>query len=339
MDVLAEVLRVIRLSGAVFLLARFAAPWAITSPPGPALARMLRLRGEHCAEFHVVAEGVCWVNLPGQPPQRVSAGDIILLPHGHEHILRGAPDLKPIDVNKIIPAPPYPEMIQLEHGGQGAVTRLVCGYLHFDLRFEPLMRSLPPLLCVRRRGAATSVESLGGSGSAASALPESSRTWLENTVQYLVTESSGSNPRRDGAMLSRMTELMFLEVLRRYMDEAPENSGGWLAAMRDPQVARTLQAIHGDAARKWTVAELAHAAGISRSGLAGRFTSLVGASPMRYLTDWRMHLARNLLREEALSVAQVAARVGFDSEAAFSRAFKRDCGVAPAAWRKAEASA
>jgi AraC-like DNA-binding protein len=316
----------------VFLTARFAEPWGIVSPPGTELAKLLNLRGPHCAEFHMVAEGKCWVRLPGGWPTVVEPGDIILLPRGDEHILSSSPGVAPVKVGAVMPAPPYDRVIRMTHGGKGKVCRLVCGYLHCEARFEPLLGALPPLLCVRTREGATQVAP-AERDAAATTLPDSSGSWLEKTVQYMIGEaftSSGGDP----AMLSRFTELMFLEVLRRYMADMPANGGGWLSAVKDPQIGRALQALHANPARAWTVHDLAHEACVSRSLLAKRFTSLTGRTPMRYLAEWRVHLAQNLLRENEHSVGQVALRVGYDSEAAFNRAFKRYTGQPPAAWRK-----
>jgi AraC-like DNA-binding protein len=342
-DVLGDVLKVLRAQGAVFLCADFTAPWGVVSPPARELARMLSLPADHCVEFHLVAKGNCWVTVHGQPPVELLEGDMLLLPCGHEHILASSPTERAVPAERIIPPPPHAGIIRLAHGGAGSPTRLLCGYLQCDSRFEPLLESLPPMLHVRSRGAGAGVSPAGplpcGTRQCGTApLPESAGNWLENTLHYIITEASAPGAR-DASMLSRFTELMFVEVLRRYMGEAATAERGWLCAVHDPQIGRALQALHAEPARPWSVDELARHAGVSRSAFAERFTTLIRRTPMRYLAEWRMQIAQSLLRDVRLSVAQVASRVGYESEFAFNRAFKRHAGRPPAAWRKERASA
>ena len=344
MDVLAEVLKALRAQGAVFLCSDFTAPWGIVSPPANEVARMLALPGGDCVEFHVVAAGSCWVRVHDQPPVEARAGDIVILPRGDEHTLASSPAARTIPVERIVPAGDARpgRVLRLHHGGGGDTTRILCGYLHCESRFEPLLESLPPLLHVRTCQGGTVVSpagtkpapAVGGNGKpTATGLLEPAGAWLESSLQYIITEAVSPNGG-DAAVLSRFTELMFVEVLRRYLAEAPAEAGGWLRGVHDPHIGLALQLLHAEPARDWTVEELARHAGVSRSGFAARFAALIGRTPIRYLTEWRMKLAQGLLRNATLNMKQVAARVGYDSEFAFNRAFKRYAGAPPATWRK-----
>lgn len=219
-------------------------------------------------------------------------------------------------------------------GGGGEVARFVCGYLHCDQKFNPLFSTLPRLLCIRNREGSVVLESAGAANpSAERQVPFHAGMWLTTTLYYLIREAQ-SQSSSSQLILGRLTELMFVEVLRRYMEELAPGQKGWLAALKDPLVGRAINLLHAEPSRAWTVEDLARDAGVSRSALAGRFTELIGESPMRYLTNWRIHLAKQLLCEGHHSMAQVAERVGYESEYAFNRAFKRQVGEPPAAWRR-----
>lgn len=321
MDVLSDVLRVIRLSGAVFFTADLATPWCVRSEESTQLARVLIPTAECLIFFHIVTEGTCWIELGDREPVALDAGDVVVFPRGDTHVMRSEGSVAPVSLAKVLPPPPYTDPLRLELGGDGPHVHLVCGYLHCERRFLPLFGALPPMLVVRRRGEDE------GRGSAPSSV------WLKTTVRYLTSEATSRHPG-NGAMLTRLTELMFVEVLRRHMEELPDDQTGWLAALRDPQVGTALERIHDDPARPWEVEELARTAGMSRSSFAERFAELVGQSPIRYVTEWRMQIARRLLAGERMSVAEVAGQVGYESEYAFNRAFKREVGEPPAAWRR-----
>jgi AraC-like DNA-binding protein len=208
----------------------------------------------------------------------------------------------------------------------------VCGYLHCDQRFNPLIGALPTLLCVcggERGGDPSEVEAARRSG----VVLVEADGWLASTLRHTIEEADGMRPG-SSAMLARLTELLYVEVLRRYMQRLPSGQTGWLAGVKDPEVGRALRLMHARPERQWTVEDLAHEVGVSRSGLAQRFTELTGDAPMRYLTGWRIQLAKHLILHADLSIAKVADRVGYESEAAFNRAFKRHVGVPPVAWRK-----
>lgn len=334
MDVLSDVLRVVRLSGAVFFTAEFGSPWAIESPPSKSLASLIMPTAECFTFFHVLAEGTCWVKVKGEPPMQMTSGDVVVVPQGDEHVMGSDLDRKPVPMKVLIPEIPRPGMPPVRGGGGGEVARFVCGYLHCDQKFNPLFGTLPRLLCVRNREGNVVLESFGATNRPSDRLvPFHAGMWLNTTLYYLIKEAQAEGSRSQ-MILGRLTELMFVEILRRYMDEIAPGQKGWLAALKDPCVSRAINLLHAQPARAWTVEELARDAGVSRSALAGRFTDLIGESPMRYLTNWRIHLAKQLLCEGHHSMANVAERVGYESEYAFNRAFKRQVGEPPAAWRK-----
>jgi len=334
MDVLSDVLRVVRLSGAVFFVAEFSSPWAIESPPSESLASLIMPRAECFTIFHVLAEGHCWVKVKGEPTLRMVAGDVLVVPQGDEHVMGSDLALKPTAMRVLVPEVPWPEMPPVVHGGGGEVARFVCGYLHCDQKFNPLFNTLPKLLCIRSREGGVELERAGAENKTwHRPVPFHAGMWLNTTIYYLIKEAQAQSSNNQ-LMLSRLTELMFVEVLRHYMKELAPDQKGWLAGLKDPHVNRAITLMHAQPARAWTVEDLARDAGVSRSALAGRFTDLIGESPMRYLTGWRMHLARQLLCEGHHSLAEIAERVGYESEYAFNRAFKRQAGVPPAAWGK-----
>jgi len=221
----------------------------------------------------------------------------------------------------------------MKYGGGGALTRLVCGYLHCDQSFNPLLGAVPQIILVRIKDGAALVRSTGADTELrALAMPPETANWLESTLRHMVSEALASRGS-SRVMLARLAELLFAEVMRRYVEHLPMGESGWLAGLHDPQIARVLRLIHADPKRGWTVAALGKEAGISRSALAERFTALIGESPMRYLAGWRMQLAKRLLRESGQGIATIAAEVGYESEAAFNRAFRRLVGRPPATWR------
>ena len=314
MDAFSETLRVVRLTGAIFINARFTAPWCYQSPTADTAAPLLEPGAERVVIFHLVTEGDCWVEIHGERPMALTAGDVVVFPHGAAHRMASAPGVAPgagRPLADVLARRPR----QLTFGGGGALTRIVCGYMACDARVaRMLLAGLPAVVKVNLRAAR------GGA-------------WLESSVQYALGEAR--SPRSGGAgVLAKLAEVLFIEVLRLYIDEEGEGRTGWLAGVRDRTVGAALSAMHRDPARAWTLDELARTAGASRSVLAERFQSLVGASPMQHLTQLRMLLAANLLRGGAASLAQVAEDVGYQTDTAFSRAFRREYGVPPATWRR-----
>jgi len=334
MDVLSDVLRVVRLTSAVFFTARFSSPWSVESPPPDQLARSVKLRAESISLFHVLVEGQCWISMEGHASLRMEAHDVIIFPHGDPHVMSSHVGARPRPLSALLPSQPSEEIPQLDFGGGGEATRFVCGYLHCDQRFNPLIGALPTMLIVCGRDSAGHGEpSEGERARRPGVVLVDADGWLASTLLHTIEEADGTYPG-SSAMLARLTELLYVEVLRRYMRQLPSGHTGWLAGVKDPEVGRALRLLHARPERQWTVEDLAREVGVSRSGLAQRFTEIIGEAPMRYLTGWRIQLAKHLIVQADLSIAEVADRVGYESEAAFNRAFKRHVGVPPVAWRK-----
>ncbi|WP_158754131.1 AraC family transcriptional regulator [Dyella sp. S184] len=314
MDALSEILRVVRLVGAIFIQARFTAPWSYQSPCADSVAPLLEPGAERVVIFHLITEGECFVELASQPPTRLIAGDVVLFPQGNEHRMNSQPGLAPA-VSGRLDAVLSRRPRQLAYGGGGPTTRIVCGYLACDARFaRMLLAGLPALVKVNVRGS-------------------NAGAWLEASVRYAVVEAR--SPRPGGAgVLAKLAEVLVIEVLRLYVNEQREGRTGWLAGLGDPIVGPALNAMHSRPAQAWTLEALANAIGTSRSVLAERFHYLVGSSPMLYLTQWRMLLAANLLYQSNAPLARIAEDVGYQTDTAFSRAFRREFGAPPAAWRR-----
>lgn len=333
MDVLSDVLRVVRLSGAVFFTADFSSPWAIESPIPDMLPSAVMADAECVVLFHILVEGECEVECQGHPQTRMASGDVIVFPRGDQHTMRSHGAGQPTPLATIFSPGKPDEPPQLSYGGGGRTSRFVCGYLNCDQRFGPLVSALPTMMVVRSRDDYSAIEAVDTTGSRPTVVPEGSSNWLGTTLKFTVNEARAARPG-NVAMLGRLTELMFVEILREYMQRLPTNQSGWFAAVNDAHVGKALRLLHANPVRDWTVDELAREVGLSRSALAQRFVELVGEAPMRYLANWRMQLAKQMMRDGGHNIQEVATRVGYDSEAAFNRAFKRATGSPPAAWRK-----
>lgn len=315
MDVLSDVLRVLRLSGAVLFQADFSAPWDVSSPSSSALAQELMPNAARLVLFHVITRGQCWAEIDGEPRLRLDAGHVVVFPYGDPHVM-GAGGSHRVSVTDLLPAPPWQEQPSIQHGGKGEATHIVCGFLHCDdAFFNPLLGTLPRMFAVDTTE--------GGRA-----------PWLDFVVAQSSPRAGGAQPGAE-ALMTRLAELMLLDVLRRYMAQRPSDPAGLLAALNDEHVAAALELIHDAPAEAWTVETLGRRVGLSRSGLAARFKSLLGMPPMQYITRLRLQKASQLLRDTDDSLAEIASRVGYESEAAFNRAFKRFVGQPPAAWRKA----
>lgn len=341
MDVLSDTLRVVRLAGAVFFTADLASPWAVSSPPSADISRFLRLRTDCVALFHVLTKGTCWVSVEGSRPVWMEAGDVVIFPHASPHVMGSTLDITPTPLGAILRMPPGDEIPAIQVGGSGDTTHFVCGYLYCDQRFNPLIGALPQLLHVSMRplneqrntpNAASSNVRAQASLAASHVLPVQAGDWLELTLRHTVEEARTQHPG-SSAMMARLTEIVFVEVLRRYMQHLPAEHGGWLAGVRDPVVGQALRLLHAQPERPWTVDDLAQATAVSRSTLAQRFLDLIGDSPIHYLAQWRIHVAKQLLLQTSLSMREIALRVGYESEVAFNRAFRRHVGQPPATWR------
>ena len=313
-DVLAETLRAVRLTGSVFLDACFTAPFGIISPKRfDANSPMAHLR--HVSVFHLIAAGKCSVELATGERRDISAGDILLMPYADQHkFWNGRTTEMPLADDVVRPGP-LKGMRNINHGGGGQETRMVCGFLESsEFLLTPVFRTLPPLLVDRAEDDQVS-------------------TLIKSTVSQILAMTETAAPGSE-LMLGRLMELLFVEVLRRYATRLPASARGWFAALNDPIVGRALQFVHVDPARRWTVDELAREAGSSRTVLAERFHAVLGQAPIEYITCWRMQLAAERIRNGGGSLAAIAADVGYDSEAAFNRAFKRVTGVTPGRWRE-----
>jgi AraC-like DNA-binding protein len=314
MDALSDVLRAVRLTGAIFFDIRASEPWVAETPPGAAIVGAMFPDSEHLICYHVITQGDCWACVPGEPPMRLSSGDIIVLPHGDTHVLSSTPGLRRSPDMSLYRLPRDGKLpVSISMGDpQGDATHFVCGFLGCDARpFNPLLSALPRVLRVS--------DQAGGA--------------LAAYVQFALVESK--EPRIGGqGVLGRLSELMFVAAVRQYLETLPADRTDWLAGLRDPFVGRALAALHRNPARAWTIESLARNAALSRSALAQRFTQFVGQPPMQYLTNWRMQLAANHLLSGTESVAVIANRVGYESEAAFSRAFKKVVGAPPSQWRR-----
>jgi AraC-like DNA-binding protein len=330
MDVLSEVLRVVRLSGVIHFSAEFSQPWAFISSR-PADLRS-RLGAESITPFHVFVGGRCLVRLKTLAPITIETDDVIILPRGDQHVMASDLSVKPVPIKEIYPAPTRQHVTVIKYGGGGELARFICGFLHSDQRFDPLLNSMPPALCIRLRGNALMVETLGTNGWTTQRVANEHEADLwQASLRYLTRETEMPGPG-NRAVLARLSEFLFMQVLRWKLRGAGRGDG-WFAGLHDPHVGPALTLMHSQPARPWTVDALSKEVAISRAALAKRFVELVGESPIQYLTSWRMHLACSLLRESTLSLAEIAGRVGYDSEAAFNRAFRRRVGIPPASWR------
>ena len=303
----------LRLEGAIFLRGEYTEAWSYESPTGQMMAGVLRPGRERLLYFHIVANGKCWVSIDGGDQHWAARGDVIVLPYGHQHRMGGATDSECVSILELLSPPPWTEFPVIRHGSGGERTDVICGYLDVDdPLFDPALSALSPIFVVRPTGAAAA--------------------WVASSLTYVLEACEEGHS--DSQILTQLPALLLAEVLRLHLASAPAADHGWLAALRDPVLAPALAELHRQIARKWTVADLATAANVSRSVLDERFREVLGRSPIRYLTDWRMHVAKDLLTNTTLTVHAIAHRVGYDSEEAFSRAFKRAFGRAPAHWRE-----
>ncbi|CAM2150999.1 AraC family transcriptional regulator, alkane utilization regulator [Pararobbsia alpina] len=320
MDAVSDVLRVVRLGGAVYLHAEMTAPWCLLGQTDGALCSMYLPRSERVVSYHLVTEGTCWAQIPGREDSAIclNAGDLLVVPQGEAHVMGSTLDIDPVPAGELLATQLNSkpgDIMRLTHGGGGAPTRLLCGFLACDdTTTNPVLASLPRLFKVDVRHDAQSA-------------------WLESSLRFAALEAAewqaGST-----MILSRLSELLFVWAVRRYIDVLPADQKGWLAGVRDRFVGRALTMLHAAPARCWTVDELAREVGLSRSAFAQRFNDLLGKPPMQYLSYWRLNVAAQELAHGSKPVAAIAEQVGYESESAFHRAFKREFGVPPAGWRK-----
>jgi AraC-like DNA-binding protein len=324
-DPLSDVLEGVRLTGALFFRVRASRPWGIDVPAARAFAHIILPGSTAIISYHVVLEGTGWVLMPGAAPVRFGAGEVLIFPHGDPYSLKSAPgvaaeypEAEAVAFFRDMAAGRLPFEV-VEGGGGPPVTRYACGYLGCDAGpFNPVLAALPRFLQVRRSGAAGA-------------------DLLDRMLDLALARPDLGEPGSANVRL-RLCELVFVEALRRYLRGISETDPGWLAGLRDPVVGRALALLHADPARPWTLDALARAAGTSRAMLAARFAERVGRPPMQYLTRWRMQCAARRLVEPGARVSAVAHAVGYESEAAFCRAFKKVAGLPPMAWRSRPAA-
>ena len=298
-DPLGETLHLLRLTGTLYCRSELTAPWGIDMPPF-----------EGCMMFHVVTGGHCWLEVQGEEPRLLEQGSLALVPQGNGHCIRSSPSDAVVPLFDI-PVEQVSDRYEImRYGGAGELTRLTCGVVRFDhVAGRQLIALLPPVLQIDARN-------------------EDEGSWLQSTLRFIAREASELRPGGE-TVITHLADILIIQAIRAWIDSVPETERGWLAALRDKQVGRALAAMHREPEKDWSVASLAREVGMSRSGFSARFTGLVGESAMRYLTRWRMQLARIRLKESSDSLAVLADRFGYQSEAAFSRAFKREFGVPP----------
>jgi AraC-like DNA-binding protein len=321
MDVLSDVLRSVRLTGSMFFLVEAAAPWMSWAPAASVIGPAVLPRAQHLVSYHVITAGNCWGGLKGRQAERMEAGDILVVPHGEPYFLASPRDAPPsydtadaLAFFRHMAAGELPAVVHEGTSGSVEKTQFICGFLGCDARpFNPVLAALPEVVVLR--GGALEKERM--------------RPLVEFALGELRERRPGSQ-----AVLLRLAEVMFVEVVRRHVESLPPSRAGWLGGLRDPVVARALTRLHAEPARAWTLEILADEVGASRSVLMERFAHRLGQPPMHYLAAWRMQLATRQLAQPGARVKNVAEAVGYSSQEAFSRAFKKFVGVAPARWRQ-----
>ena len=314
MDALSDLLRVVRFTGSLFLEAKFRAPWCVRSQVLPEHCGAGFQRGGGLVAFHYVLEGRMQLRLGKERTRSAGPGEIIVLAHNDAHLLGSDVGLPSMDASALIRKVGEHELALIDYGaGPQIQHHFVCGFLATTMREHPLLAALPAMLVTNVRGRPCA-------------------EWAESSFRYAAREHAARRPGSQ-EILARLSELLFVEAVRGYIEQLSEGATGWLAALRDPPLARALAALHTRPRHPWTAEGLAEEAALSRSAFAERFTDTVGLPPMSYLTRWRMLLAGQRLRESAETIAQIAGTVGYESESTFSRAFAREMGVAPGAWR------
>ena len=320
MDVFSEILRGLVLKGALYFNAEFSAPWGFNTPPAPELAELLAQDAPHLVIYHFLVEGSGFVRLEGDVQIELNAGDVVVVTHGDSHEMCSAVGVADRLSDAMKAKLRSHDLTAMQAGGGGDVARFVCGFMVCDpLLCSPIFQSLPPAFKVNLR-------------------TDPAGHWLENLLLHLVEEATSGRAGSE-AVLAKMSEALFVDTLRRYLAGLPKQEVGWLAAARDPIIGKSLMLLHSRTAHPWTLAELAKDVGTSRSGLVERFTRYLAEPPMAYLIRWRLQLAARALGSTSRGVADIAEEVGYESEAAFNRAFKREFGSPPARYRREQRAA
>jgi AraC-like DNA-binding protein len=315
MDAFSEILSGVKLNGAVFFNAEFSEPWGLYAPASKVMAAQVAPDAAHLVPYHLLVEGGAIVEIEDGQSVTLVPGDVVIFPHGDPHYMMSAKTVRPPFPNYGIAAKiEARDLSPLRAGGGGPVSRFVCGYMTCDPHLgRPILNGLPPVFKVNVR-------------------TDSSGHWLESSIVHLVNEAVSGRVGSE-VLLTKLSEALFVDTLRRYVDGLPEQQSGWLAGARDPVVGRSLALLHGRVAHAWTIANLADEVGISRSALVERFSRYLSEPPITYLTRWRLQLAAESLQKTSRGVADIAADIGYQSEAAFSRAFSREFGQPPGRYR------
>jgi len=325
MDALSEVLKIVKLRGALFFNAEFSAPWCVASSQSSKVAPLLCPGADHVIIYHHLTEGRAYAQLPDGSHRDLGPGDVVIFPHGDAHVLGGGPGKgsgpsKPVDSLKIFAKNLSNGLKVARYGGGGELTKFVCGFMACDPRLsEVVLAGLPAMFVVN-------------------IAHDAAGQWLANSIQFSVREAGGPGTGSD-VVLAKLSEVLFVETLRRFVQNLPDQQKGWLAGARDPVIGEALALMHKDPAHPWSIANLAHQVGVSRTRFAERFRHFLGEPPMAYLARWRLKLAAEKLVSSDANVAQIAAEVGYASEAAFNRVFKREFGCPPAQYRRSRAAA
>ena len=317
MDALSEVLKIVKLRGALFFNAEFSAPWCVSSSPRQ-IAPLLCPGAEHVIMYHYLSGGRAYAQLPDGSRRDLGPGDVVIFPHGDAHIL-GNGEGKPVDSLRVFAKNLNNGLKVARYGGGGELTKFVCGYMACDLNLSAVVLAALPAMFV------------------VNVAHDPAGQWLANSIEFSVGEAGGPGTGSE-VVVARLSEVLFVETLRRFIRDLPDRQKGWLAGARDPVVGEALALLHRDPARGWTVADLAHEVGVSRTRFAERFRHFLGEPPMAYLARWRLKLAADMLLSSTASVCAIAADVGYASEAAFNRVFKRVFGCPPAQFRRSRSA-
>ncbi|MGB6449899.1 MAG: AraC family transcriptional regulator [Steroidobacteraceae bacterium] len=321
-DALSDLLRTVRLTGAAFFNVAATEPWAVEQPSPELILPKILPGSERLISYHAVTEGRCFATVNGKEPIALEAGEVIVITTGEPHVMSSNPGMRasPVTREAIAEVSAGPLPFFVKYGKEGVPSaRLVCGFLACDARpFNPLLENLPTVMKAR-------------------AAQDNSGGWLAQFIRVAVMESTHRRAGSEG-VLAKLSELMFIEVVRRHLEAMPPEQAGWLAGLRDPFVGRALSLMHGSPAYGWTIEELGRKVGLSRSVLAERFADLLGMPPIQYLANWRMQIAARILSDASANIASIAEEIGYESEAAFSRAFKKLVGVSPSVWRRRASS-
>lgn len=314
MDSILDMLHAMRLTGGIFLDADFTAPWCVTAKVGPEDCAPFTPEPRQIIAYHCVTAGRLLLKVSGQKPIPVEGGEIVVLPRNDAHVIGSTLTVRPLSAEHLIQPNPDGGLARIIYGGGGERTHVFCGFLGSDMPHPPIIALLPSVLKLK--------VAEGASGG-----------WIESSFRYAASELA-EGTATSPAILAKLAELLFMEAVRRYLASDRPGANAWAAGMHDPVIARALGLLHGQLAQRWTTDDLAVQSGLSRSAFAERFTRVIGEPPMRYLAQQRLMQASVLLRETPDTIARIAYEVGYESEAAFNRAFRREYGVPPAAWRR-----